>query len=35
MFCVPSGKLHTIQVLSTHVRLVDSFTPLRTDFLGV
>jgi quercetin dioxygenase-like cupin family protein len=35
MFCVPSGKLHTIQVLSTHVRLIDSFTPLRTDFLGV
>jgi quercetin dioxygenase-like cupin family protein len=33
MFCVPSNKQHTIQVLSEHVRLVDSFNPVRTDFL--
>jgi len=33
MFCVPSNKLHSIQVLSEHVRLVDSFNPLRADFL--
>jgi len=33
MFCVPSNKLHAIQVLSPHVRLVDSFNPIRTDFL--
>ena len=33
MFCVPSNKLHSIQVLSEHVRLVDSFNPVRADFL--
>jgi quercetin dioxygenase-like cupin family protein len=33
MFSVPSGKQHTIQLLSKTARLVDSFTPLREDFL--
>lgn len=33
MFAVPSDKKHTIQLLSKKVRLVDSFTPIRKDFL--
>jgi hypothetical protein len=33
MFAVPSNKQHTIQLLSKTARLVDSFTPLRKDFL--
>ena len=33
MFAVPSGKPHTVQLLTPHVRLVDSFNPLREDFL--
>jgi quercetin dioxygenase-like cupin family protein len=33
VFLVPSSKLHTIQRLTEHVRLVDCFTPLREDFL--
>lgn len=33
MFWVPSNKLHTIQLLSKHAKLIDSFTPLREDFL--
>ena len=33
MFSVPSGKLHTIQLLSKSARLIDSFTPVREDFL--
>lgn len=33
MFSVPSGKEHTIQLLSPTARLVDCFTPLREDFL--
>lgn len=33
MFVVPSGKLHTIKLLTKTARLVDSFTPLRKDFL--
>jgi quercetin dioxygenase-like cupin family protein len=33
MFAVPSGKSHTIQLLSATARLVDSFTPLREEFL--
>ncbi len=32
-FVVPSGKLHTIQTLTEKARLVDSFTPIREDFL--
>lgn len=34
LFAVPSGKKHTIKVLTAHARLVDSFNPLREDFLG-
>ncbi len=33
MFAVPSGKKHTIQLLTPSARLIDSFTPLRTDFI--
>jgi mannose-6-phosphate isomerase-like protein (cupin superfamily) len=33
MFCVPSGKLHNVQLLTPHARLVDSFSPIREDFL--
>ncbi len=33
MFSVPSGKEHTIQLLSKTARLIDSFTPIREDFL--
>lgn len=34
MVVVPSGKPHSIQLLSPYVRLVDCFTPLREDFLS-
>ena len=33
MFFVPSNKLHTIKVVSTHLRLIDSFNPIREEFL--
>ena len=33
MFSVPSGKLHAIQLLSHKARLVDSFSPIRRDFI--
>ena len=33
MFAVPSGKMHTVKLLTKNVRLVDSFIPLREDFL--
>jgi quercetin dioxygenase-like cupin family protein len=33
MFAVPSGIPHTIRLLTEKARLVDSFTPLREDFL--
>ena len=33
MFSVPSNKLHTIQLLTKTARLVDSFNPVREDFL--
>ncbi|MEM8894385.1 MAG: cupin domain-containing protein [Bacteroidota bacterium] len=33
MFAAPSGKKHTIKVLTPHVRLIDNFNPLRLDFL--
>jgi quercetin dioxygenase-like cupin family protein len=33
MFAVPSGKNHTIKLLTKNVRLVDSFNPIREDFL--
>ncbi len=33
IFLVPPDKLHTIQQLTEHVRLIDCFTPIREDFL--
>ena len=33
MFTVPPDVPHTIQLLSDHVRLVDTFHPIREDFL--
>ncbi len=33
MYTVPPNIPHSIQLLSEHVRLIDSFTPLRLDFL--
>ena len=34
IFTVPPDVPHTVQLLTPHVRLVDTFTPLREDFLG-
>jgi len=33
MFVVPPNVPHSVQLLTSHVRLVDTFTPLREDFL--
>ncbi len=33
MFAVASGKKHTIRLLSTSARLIDSFNPIRQDFI--
>lgn len=33
MFVVPSNALHTIRLLSPTARLVDSFNPIRQEFL--
>lgn len=33
MFSVPSNKEHTIQLLTKTAKLIDSFTPLRNEFL--
>ena len=33
MVVIPPGASHSVQLLSSHVRLVDTFTPLREDFL--
>jgi quercetin dioxygenase-like cupin family protein len=33
MFYVPSGKKHTIKVLTPIVRLIDNFSPIRKDFI--
>jgi len=33
MFAVPPMKMHTVKLLTKEVRLVDSFTPVREDFL--
>lgn len=33
MFSVPSGKQHKIQLLSENGRLIDSFNPIRKEFL--
>jgi quercetin dioxygenase-like cupin family protein len=32
-FSVPSGVPHCIQTITSHVRLIDSFSPVREDFL--
>ncbi len=34
MFLAPSGKQHTIKLLSSRARLIDSFTPIREEFLN-
>ena len=34
MFTVPPNVPHAVQLLSEHVRLVDTFTPLRQDFIS-
>ena len=33
MYSVPSGKKHTVKLLTEKVRLIDSFYPVREDFL--
>ena len=33
MFSVPSGKQHAIKLLTRTAKLIDSFTPLREEFL--
>lgn len=33
LFSVPGGVPHCIQTLSRHVRLIDSFSPIREDFI--
>jgi quercetin dioxygenase-like cupin family protein len=33
LFYIPSGKKHTIRVLTPVVRLIDSFSPVRKDFI--
>lgn len=33
IFTVPPNIPHSVQLLTEHVRLVDTFTPLREDFL--
>ncbi|MEE4166451.1 MAG: cupin domain-containing protein [Desulfocapsaceae bacterium] len=33
MFVVPPHVPHSVQLLTKHARLVDTFTPLREDFL--
>ena len=34
LFAVPPDVPHSIQLLSPSARLVDTFTPIREDFLG-
>ncbi|MBA4409139.1 MAG: cupin domain-containing protein [Bacteroidota bacterium] len=33
MFAVPSGKKHTIRLLSQQARLIDNFNPIRKEFI--
>ena len=33
LFAVPSGIPHTVQTLTPVVRIIDSFTPIREEFL--
>ena len=34
MFAVPSGKKHTVKILSATARLIDSFNPIRQEFIS-
>lgn len=34
IFTVPPGIPHTVRLLSKHVRLVDTFTPIRDEFIA-
>lgn len=34
MFSVPSGQMHTIRLLTPTARLIDSFNPIRQDFIS-
>ena len=34
IFTVPPNTPHSVQLLTSHVRLVDTFTPLREEFLS-
>lgn len=33
MFAIPSGKKHTIRLLTHKARLIDSFNPIREEFI--
>ncbi len=33
LFAVPSGKKHTIRLLSSKARLIDNFNPIRQEFI--
>lgn len=33
MFAVTSGKKHTVKILTTTARLIDSFNPIRQEFI--
>jgi mannose-6-phosphate isomerase-like protein (cupin superfamily) len=33
VYTVPSGIPHCIQIISGHVRLIDSFSPIREEFI--
>jgi quercetin dioxygenase-like cupin family protein len=33
IYAVPSGKKHTVKILSETVRLIDSFNPIRQEFI--
>ncbi|MGE5255551.1 MAG: cupin domain-containing protein [Hyphomicrobiales bacterium] len=33
LFTVPANVPHAVQTLSSHVRLIDAFNPIREDFL--
>lgn len=33
LYTVPPNIPHTVQLLTEHVRIIDSFTPVREDFL--
>lgn len=33
-YAVPSGRKHTIRLLTEKVKIIDTFTPIRQDFLN-